>query len=62
MNHMRKRLIAIPYSAAKYGVRLDYSRVGKSLVFYYWSPKGIGHLHFGTHGVTYHAFDEWSTK
>lgn len=39
--HTRARLIAIPYSAAKYGVRVDYSRYQKKFMFYWWSPKGV---------------------
>ena len=44
--HTRIRLLALPYSAAKYGVRVDWSRLSKQLVFYWWTPKFIHSTRF----------------
>lgn len=42
--HTRIRLLAIPYSAAPYGVRMDWSRLQGRPVFYAWTPRGLGTL------------------
>lgn len=44
---MRKRLIAIPYSASKFGVRLDWSPAYHGFVLYIWGKGKIARAYIG---------------